>query len=361
MKPYFNTAQFAAIPVQSWYTKREMIEAARTHGYEATEPLLDDWIKKGLLGGAERAGLGRGHGSVAWWPPEQFTLFIELLRARKLGKLRIGQLCAFPVWRWVYWGERGGVALPQVRRAMATWIASVRKTTTDIERKDARNAIEKIQGQRASGKLALLKELTAIGTHQKEPDPDLLRYLLETVITDQPMSYPRENGETGAVDIEMIATLFPLGLRAFHQYEEQIACLPDSLWEWGRTFLLFMQLQGQEVQPLLAKNRKLAERYHRLTIYDVLWGVCYDLLTPLSIAAPNLIPDKPLQDHWPEASSFLNYRRWQEGQVSSCIKTTLVRSSLLLPDGENVASLRSQVGITYHEKVYHFTIDLPFL
>jgi hypothetical protein len=65
MKPYLNTPQFSAVPVQPWYEKREMVEAARAYGFEATEALLDDWIKKGLVGHAERAGLGHGRGSVA--------------------------------------------------------------------------------------------------------------------------------------------------------------------------------------------------------------------------------------------------------------------------------------------------------
>jgi len=134
MEPYVNTPQFSAVPVQPWYEKREMIEAARAYGYEATEALLDDWIKKGLVGRAERAGLGRGHGSIAWWSSTQFTLFVECLKARKLGKLRIGQLCAFPAWRWVYWRELGGVALPQVKRAMETWVASFKSTSIERER-----------------------------------------------------------------------------------------------------------------------------------------------------------------------------------------------------------------------------------
>ena len=52
----------------------------------------------------------------------------------------------------------------------------------------------------------------------------------------------------------------------------QIASLPDAVWEWARTFLLFLQYQGQRVQSVLARNRRLAERYHRLTIYDVLFA-----------------------------------------------------------------------------------------
>ncbi len=67
MKPYLSTAQFDIAPLQPWYVKQEMIKAAQAYGYEATEALLDDWIKKGLVGRAERAGCGRGRGSIAWW------------------------------------------------------------------------------------------------------------------------------------------------------------------------------------------------------------------------------------------------------------------------------------------------------
>ncbi len=357
MEPYVNTAQFSAFPVQPWYAKQEMVEAARAHGYEATEALLDDWIKKGLVGHAERAGLGRGRGSVAWWPSSQFTLFVECLKARQLGNLRIGQLCAFPAWRWVYWRELGGVALPQVKRVMETWVASVKSTTTERERKEVRKGVEKLQGRGASGKLALIDELTATGSFQKEPDPDLLRYLLESVVTDSPLQVTLENGETRSSDIEMLATLYPLRMRAFRQYEQQIAGLPDAVWEWARTSLLFLQYQGQRAQPRLSRNRRLAERYRRLTIYNVLFGCCYDLLTPLSLAALPVIPDQPGHDPLP----FLSYRAWQAGEATARVTTTLVPSQLLLPGGDQLIYLRNEVGIAYQEHLYSFTLDLPFL
>src|SRR6266487_4594696 len=75
-------------------------------------------------------------------------------------------------------GELGGISLPQVRRAMDTWVASVRKTTTDTERREVRRAVEKLQGASYAGKRALLDELTHIGTFDKEPDAELLRFLL---------------------------------------------------------------------------------------------------------------------------------------------------------------------------------------
>lgn len=240
---------------------------------------------------------------------------------------------------------------------MQTWVASVKSTTTERERKEARKGVEKLQGRGASGKLALINELTATGSFQKEPDPDLLRYLLESVVTDSPLQIILENGETRLSDIEMFATLYPLRMRAFRQYEQKIACLPDTVWEWARTFLLFLQYQGQRAQPELARNRRLAARYHRLTLYDVLWGCCYDLLTPLSLGALEAIPDQASHDPLP----FFHYPAWQTGEAIARVTTTLVASQLLLPGGEPLAYLRNEVGIASQEHLYSFTLDLPFL
>ncbi len=118
-----------------------------------------------------------------------------------------------------------------------------------------------------------------------------------------------------------------------------------------------MQYQGQRAQPVLARNRRLAERYHRLTIYDVLWGCCYDLLTPLSLAAFQQLPDQPRHDPLP----FLSYQAWQAGEATARITTTLVASHLLLPGGDHLVYLRNEVGIAYQEHFFSFTLDLPFL
>lgn len=357
MESSFNTAQFSAFPVQPWYEKQEMVEAARKHGYDATAALLEDWIKKGLIGFAEQSGLGRGRGSTARWSGAQFTLFIECLKARQLGNLRIGQLCAFPVWRWLYWGNRGGVELPQVKRAMATFVASVKKTTTDKERKDARRAVEKLQGPRSSGKLALINELAAIGTFQKDPDSELLQYLLDAVVMESSPSSVSDQGFSRSSDIEMLATMFPLRLKAFQQYEQQIASLPDTLWEWARTFLIYIQLQGQKAQPLLAQYPRFANRYHRLTVYDVLWGACYDLLLPLSAVVPMLSTNKLVTHLRP----CFHPQNWQADEATGLTKTTIVSSPLVLPDGVNLLYLRNELFVMYQENVFWFALDLPFL
>jgi hypothetical protein len=281
--------QFHLIPVREWYEKQEMLEDARAYGFQITEGLFDDWVEKGLLGRAHREGLGRGRGSMASWSSQQFTLLLELLRGRQRAKLRIGQLCAFPVWRWIYWRELGGVALDQVRRAMNTWVSSVKITTTDIERTEARRAVEKVQGASFAGKRALLDELTHIGTFEKEADAELLQYLLESVIPSSPWNVVFQDGNISPVEIELLRTMIPIRQKAFQNYE-QIVQLPDNLWEWARTFLLFAQHRGQSERPFLARNRRLADRYRRLTVYSVLWGSCYDVLSPLAMASQKLFP-----------------------------------------------------------------------
>jgi len=121
-------------------------------------------------------------------------------------------------------------------------------------------------------------------------------------------------------------------------------------------FLLFHQQLGQKQQLLFAKNRKLARRYRRLTIYDVLWGACYDFLSPLSIAAQGLFPEEK-QD----PLSFLNPLVWQERRATFKKETLFVHSPVLLPDGSPVAYLRNDTHIVYQQKEYAFTLDLPFL
>ena len=121
-------------------------------------------------------------------------------------------------------------------------------------------------------------------------------------------------------------------------------------------FLLFMQRLAQKEQPMLASNRRLANRYPRVTAYSMILGSCYDLLTPLSIAAQKRIPEET-SDPIP----FLNPQVWQEERASSITETTLVHSPVLLPDGSHVAYLRNSVRIVYQEKAHAFTLDLPFL
>ena len=116
-------------------------------------------------------------------------------------------------------------------------------------------------------------------------------------------------------------------------------------------------LQGQKAQPTLAKDPRFVNRYRRLTVYDVLWGSCYDLLAPLSVAVPMLSAGKPV----PHLRPCFHPQNWQSGEATGLIKTTIVPSPVVLPDGVNLLYLRNELFVRYQENVYYFTLDLPFL
>ncbi len=146
------------------YQKPEMLSLAHEHGFEVTEHLLKDWVEKGLLGEAEREWPGRG--SISWWSQAQCDLFLELLafRQKQHKPLPIGGLCTIPIGKWLYLGEEaGGVALPQVRRAMATWIEYQRKFSPRHIAHCATRKFHRFGSPKVEGKRHLIKHLTALG------------------------------------------------------------------------------------------------------------------------------------------------------------------------------------------------------
>jgi len=106
-----------------WYQKHDLLACAARHGFSVTESRFDEWVERGLMGEAQMR-VRPGCGSSAWWPHAQLTLFLDLLafRQRISSTFPFRQLYHLPVWRWLYWGELGGVTLKQVRRAVSTWV-----------------------------------------------------------------------------------------------------------------------------------------------------------------------------------------------------------------------------------------------
>lgn len=154
---------------ETWYKKQEMLEIARGWGFRVTENQFNDWITKGLLGEAgERVWPGRG--SIAKWPQEQLELFLTLLVLRQESheNIRLGQLCHIPVWRWLYLGEFSGVSLQQVKRAISTWIKFQQTLPEEHVRRDITQTMRLYQGPKATGKRALIDELTGDLALQKE-------------------------------------------------------------------------------------------------------------------------------------------------------------------------------------------------
>ena len=99
------------------FTASELVAAAHKAGQGASERLIKDWVRKGLLDRASERGLGRGRGFDRSWPGEQRDLFLDLLQRRTAGA-SVRSLTNVPVARWLL-GE--AIQTRQVRRALATW------------------------------------------------------------------------------------------------------------------------------------------------------------------------------------------------------------------------------------------------
>ena len=352
---YRFPVQFSLLPGPDWYEKLELLEAIRVYGFTMTESQFDDWIERGLVGQAHRKWLGRGQGSVSRWPSQQLALLIQLLLGRQQ-KVPISNLCVIPIWTWLYQGTFGGVLLPQVRRAMGTWVSSAERMAADTLRNGFRSEIEELQGTKATGKRALLKELMDIGALYKDADAELLRHYLESVVTDSPFHELKKNSEIFIDDIDLMAWSWSLRFKGIQHYQEQIATFPDAIWEWARIYLLYLNFKGKAAETILLSNQRLANRYGRLTVSKVMKKSGIDLLLALSGVEQKLFPEIKR-----DPTPFLNPLVWQDGHASASVGTTLVPSPETSPDGRCVAYLRNMVCIVYQEKAYQFTLDLPYL
>src|SRR5215469_2670704 len=106
-----------------WYQKHDLLACAARHGFSVTESCFDEWVERGLMGEAQMH-VRPGRGSSAWWSHTQLMLFLDLLAFRQhvSPTFPFRQLFHLPVWRWLYWGQLGGVTLKQAKRAISTWV-----------------------------------------------------------------------------------------------------------------------------------------------------------------------------------------------------------------------------------------------
>jgi hypothetical protein len=127
-----------------------MVEEARDAGFKVTKRLVTDWADLGLLAHPDRVSRGKGAGTGARyvWPDSQRDLFITLLRKRPT-VTALASLAVVPVSVWLYWGD-DWIELPQVRRALKTWTATVGKQRS-LQRAQAhaRDAVRRIAGTRS--------------------------------------------------------------------------------------------------------------------------------------------------------------------------------------------------------------------
>src|SRR6266446_6612860 len=219
-----------------WYQKQEMLTIARKCGFTVSEDLFNNWVEKGLLGEAgERVWPGRG--SIARWTQEQLGLFLDVLvlRQRSREHIRLGQLCHVPVWRWLYWGELGGVSLQQVKRAISTWIDFQQNLPEEHVRRDITQTMRRYQGPKAADKRALINELTRTMTFQKPVDRDLLQHLLDPVVNAYPKKTAKGPVRAYMDPAECWSLMHSLCFKVV-QDKRMLLDFPDAFWNWARFF-----------------------------------------------------------------------------------------------------------------------------
>jgi hypothetical protein len=334
-----------------------MLTCAARCGFSVTESLFDDWIGKGLIGEAgARAWPGRG--SRAWWPQAQLTLFLDLLtlRQRTPTKLSLMQLCHLPVWRWLYWGDLGGVTLKQVKRAISTWIDFQQKIPEEQVRRDITHGLRQYQGPKATDKLPLIDEWTQIMTFQKSVDRDLLQHLLDPVVNVYPKKAAK--GPVRAwMDPAEVWSLMPSLCWEVVQDKALLLGLPDAFWEWARFFVLIGPafMNGEE-RAHLANDPILGTPFLRQTVSGLRFQSCHALLTWLGMAAQQELAP------WRRAAGrFLNPEAWQHGEVTWTHETQVRFSLLELPGEKPIPYLCNTITLSYQKMHQPFPVALPFL
>lgn len=118
----------------------QLVADAADRGHQITARVIRDWTQAGLLDYPQKRSAGRGHGSRhALYSENQRHLLLTLLHHRPTNG--ISGLARIPVGIWVYWGEEY-VELPQVRRAMRTWLGDAR-----VSLRQSRATAREILGQ----------------------------------------------------------------------------------------------------------------------------------------------------------------------------------------------------------------------
>lgn len=344
-------------PSAFWYQKNQLLAYANKCGFSVTESRFDEWVEKGLMGKAEMR-IWPGRGSHAWWSYAQLTLFLDLLafRQRVSPTFPFRHLYHLPVWRWLYWGELGGVTLKQVKRAIFTWIDLQQKIAETQVRRDVVHGIHQYEGPKATEKLPLIDELTQIMTFQKPVERDVLQHLLDPVVNAYPKKAAKGPVRTWMDPAEAWSLMMSLCWKVVRD-KTLLQSLPDAFWEWARFFTLISPaLMNGEERVRLATDPVLGAPFRRQTIHDLRFQSCHVILTWLGMAM-----QQELAPWCTPAWRFLNPEAWLQGEVTWTHETHIGCSSLVLPDGKPIPYLCNMITLTYREIHQPFSLALPFL
>ena len=167
------------------YTAGELLEHARGQGTPASDRLIDDWVRKGLIDRPQAPGRGQGGGRApGTWTWDQLRLFLLVLRKRRDEVKRVLTLCNIPVAIWMYYGDQY-VPLRQVRRALSTWSASYTYVSEAAAKRGARRLVDQLPKTRRAARTELMEIIAKAAYLGKVDRPALVDALAAALDPDR--------------------------------------------------------------------------------------------------------------------------------------------------------------------------------
>lgn len=255
------------------YTARDLLQQARDQRTSASDRLIDDWVRKGLIDRPQAPGRGQGGGRApGTWPWEQLQLFLLLLRKRRDEVKRVLTLCNIPVAMWMYFGDQY-VPLRQVRRALSTWSASYTYVSEAAAKRGARRLLDQLPKTRRAARTELI-EVIAKAAYLGKIDRPALVDALDAAL--DPDKTGRAVGPPGArLTPENYADLVEARLCAAARLDE----IPDDIFRRARLGQIRALEAYVRQQPELAADPKLGHIFSPATLDQLTQNACVDLLT----------------------------------------------------------------------------------
>jgi hypothetical protein len=255
------------------YTAAELLEHARAQGTPASDRLIDDWVRKGLIDRPQAPGRGQGGGRArGTWPRAQLQLFLLLLRKRRDEVKRVLTLCNIPVATWMYYGDQY-VPLRQVRRALTTWSASYTYVSEAAAKRGARRLVDQLPKTRRAARTELIEVIAKAAYLGKVDRRALVDALAAALDPDQS---GRTGGPPGAtLTPENYADLVEARLCAATSLEDS----PDNIFRRARLAQIRALEAYVQQQPELATDPTLGHIFTPATLEQLTQNACVDLLT----------------------------------------------------------------------------------
>lgn len=231
-----------------WWTKKELLDYARGHGFELKERTFNDWVQRGLIANATRQGRGPGQGVASVWSTNQAHLLLKLLDLHKETS-RLADLARLPVGLWLYFGD-DYVDTKQAMKAMKTWADGYGSVSSRRAGQPARDLAEQIGGSDIDPRVRnrLVREIQEISPYPEDFNRGELVSLLGDVIAQSPNPPP--------MSADGIAFLFEARLRAIQAISE----FTRADFEAARAALLTTLAEFQEIHGVQLPDSGISER-----------------------------------------------------------------------------------------------------